>query len=133
MTSDWRGEKRMTSAPKREISKRLAPAAINSMAQQARPMGIGQSEFLRPQLAPGSRCLPNHFSAASRRVTTMSPSIFESKAISALFCIWVRGNRGIESARQEANPRKKTEQVEFVIFFTKSPNPIWDKRLGRIH
>ena len=56
----------MTSEPKREMSNRLAPAAINSMAQQASPIGIGQTEFLR-----------NQFSAASTRVTTTSPSIFE--------------------------------------------------------
>ena len=57
----------MTSMPKREMSKRLAPVAINSMAQQARPIGIGQMEFLR-----------NQFRAASTRVTMTSPSIFES-------------------------------------------------------
>jgi hypothetical protein len=57
MTSDCRGENRMTSEPNREISKRLAPAAINSIAQQASPIGIGQSEFFR-----------NQFKAASRRV-----------------------------------------------------------------
>ena len=56
----------MTSAPNLEMSKRLAPAAINSMAQQAKPIGIGQREFLRHQ-----------FNAASRRVTTTSPSTFE--------------------------------------------------------
>ena len=56
----------MTSEPNREISNRLAPAAINSMAQQARPMGIGQREFFR-----------NQFNAASSRVWMTSPSIFE--------------------------------------------------------
>ena len=60
ITSDWRGEKRMTSEPKREISNRLAPAAINSMAQQARPMGIGQREFLRNQFKAASRRVYNH-------------------------------------------------------------------------
>ena len=64
--SDCRGEKRITSEPKREISNRLAPAAINSIAQQARPIGIGQREFLRNQL-----------STASARVTITSPSILE--------------------------------------------------------
>ena len=67
MQSDWRGEKRMTSAPNRAMSKRLAPAAMSSMAQQARPIGIGQSEFLRIQ-----------FIAASACVKMMFPSIFES-------------------------------------------------------
>ena len=67
MTSHWRGEKRITSAPKREISKREAAVAISSMAQQASPIGIGQREFF---------CI--HFMAASTRVITMLPSIFES-------------------------------------------------------
>src|SRR6516225_5808827 len=73
MQSACRGEKRMTSEPKREISNRLAPAAINSMAQQAKPIGIGQTEFFRNQL-----------SAASTRVTMTSPSILESYPISVL-------------------------------------------------
>src|SRR5580692_8546971 len=69
MTSDWRGENRMTSAPKRAISKRAAPVAMSSMAQQASPIGIGQSEFLRIQLM-----------AVSSRVKMTFPSIFESYA-----------------------------------------------------
>ena len=48
--SAWRGDGRNTSAPKRAISKREAPMAIISMAQQARPKVIGQMEFLRIQL-----------------------------------------------------------------------------------
>ena len=57
----------MTSAPKRAMSKRLLAAAINSMAQHARPMGIGHREFLRIQ-----------FMAASMVVKITLPSIFES-------------------------------------------------------
>ena len=57
----------MTSMPKREMSKRLDAVAINSIAQQAKPMGIGHSEFLRIQLI-----------AASTRVTITLPSILES-------------------------------------------------------
>ncbi len=52
------------------MSKRDAAAAINSIAQQARPIGIGQSEFFRTQL-----------SAASKRVKMTLPSIFESYAV----------------------------------------------------
>src|ERR1041384_1395823 len=48
--SDWRGEPRKTSAPKRAMSKRDALIAIISIAQQARPNVIGQMEFLRAQL-----------------------------------------------------------------------------------
>ena len=57
----------MTSAPNREISNRDEAVAINSMAQQARPIGIGHNEFFRIQ-----------FMAASTRVKMMFPSIFES-------------------------------------------------------
>jgi len=55
MTSDWRGEGRKTPAPKRSRSKREAPVAIISMAQQARPKVIGQGEDLRAQLKSQSR------------------------------------------------------------------------------
>src|SRR2546422_8496219 len=48
--SDWRGEPRNTSAPKRAISKRDADIDIISMAQQAKPNDMGQMEFLRAQL-----------------------------------------------------------------------------------
>src|SRR5262245_31987803 len=108
MTSDWRGEKRITSEPKREMSKRLAPAAMSSMAQQARPIGMGQREFLRNQL-----------SAASRRVTMTSPSIFESKPISVRACIKGWSDEWI-ARPHEPKRHKKGRQVEFVIFFTKS-------------
>src|SRR5579864_238242 len=48
--SDWRGEPRKTSAPKRAMSKREADIDIISMAQQASPNDIGQMEFFRAQL-----------------------------------------------------------------------------------
>src|SRR5207248_3058013 len=60
--SDWRGDGRNTSAPKRAMSKRDAPMAIISMAQQARPKVMDQMEFLRAQLM------------ALSRVVRMSPS-----------------------------------------------------------
>src|SRR6202163_2886234 len=47
--SDWRGEARNTSAPKRAMSKRDADAAIISMAQQARPNPMGQMDDSRAQ------------------------------------------------------------------------------------
>src|SRR5689334_21672464 len=53
-TSAWRGEKLIRSMPKRERSNRAAAEAMNSMAQQAVPNGIGQSEFERPQLTSAS-------------------------------------------------------------------------------
>jgi len=42
-------EKRITSAPNRAMSDRAQEAAMSSIAQQARPMGMGQSEFFRIQ------------------------------------------------------------------------------------
>src|SRR5258708_40057992 len=47
--SDWRGEGRNTSAPKRAMSKRDAPIDIISIAQQAKPNVMGQIEFFRIQ------------------------------------------------------------------------------------
>ena len=60
--SDWRGEPRITSAPKREMSYRDPIMDIISIAQQASPNDIGQIEFLRAQLM-----------ALSRVVVTMLP------------------------------------------------------------
>src|SRR5829696_7035680 len=54
-TSACRGEKLMRSMPNRARSKRLAAEAMNSMAQQAVPNGIGQSELARAQLTRKSR------------------------------------------------------------------------------
>ena len=48
--SACRGVARKTSAPKRAMSWRGSSTAIISMAQQARPNCIGQSEDLRAQL-----------------------------------------------------------------------------------
>src|SRR4029077_19136455 len=52
--SDWRGDARKTSAPKRAISKRDAEAAIISMAQHARPNPIGQIDDSRAQFSTRS-------------------------------------------------------------------------------
>src|SRR6185369_12346878 len=48
----WRGLGRNTPAPNRSISKREAPVAIISIAQQASPKVIGQIADLRAQLTP---------------------------------------------------------------------------------
>ena len=63
MQSAWRGEKRITSAPKRAISNRPLPTAINSIAQHAKPIGMGHTELVRIQLM-----------TASARETITSPS-----------------------------------------------------------
>src|SRR5881398_2428621 len=52
MRSLWRGLGRKTPAPNRSMSKREAPVAIISIAQQARPNVIGQMADLRAQLTP---------------------------------------------------------------------------------
>jgi hypothetical protein len=48
--SDCRGDPRITSAPKREMSNRDPIMDIISIAQHASPNDMGQMEFLRPQL-----------------------------------------------------------------------------------
>src|SRR5690242_12771629 len=71
--SDWRGEPRNTSAPKREMSKRDADMDIISIAQHARPNDMGQMEFLRPQLITQStdvRIIPSR--SASRSIFSLS-------------------------------------------------------------
>src|SRR5437588_13052314 len=52
--SAWRGEPRNTSAPKRAMSKRDADMDIISMAQQAKPKLMGQSDDLRAQFTAWS-------------------------------------------------------------------------------
>src|SRR4051812_9969572 len=70
ITSAWRGEARKM-MPKRSRSLRAAPVAIISMAQQARPKLIGQSDEERAQL--------NNFSSvvvitgSSGRLLTIGP------------------------------------------------------------
>src|SRR5574337_1349072 len=64
ITSDWRGDGRNTPAPKRSRSKREAPAAIISIAQQARPKVIGQGEDLRAQLKSHSTVVVITFGSA---------------------------------------------------------------------
>src|SRR5437899_3350922 len=60
-TSAWRGEKLIRSMPKRARSNRPAAVAMNSMAQQAVPKGIGQSEFDRAQLVRKSSVVVTKF------------------------------------------------------------------------
>src|SRR5690349_24413508 len=59
-TSAWRGEKLMRSMPKRARSYLLAADAMNSMAQQAVPNGIGHSEFARDQFTRKSSLVAIH-------------------------------------------------------------------------
>jgi peroxiredoxin len=80
----------MTSAPKRDISKRELDVAINSIAQHASPMGMGHNELLRIQLM-----------AASTLVKMTLPSTFESYATGLLVFI-ARGTYGKDSADASA-------------------------------
>src|SRR3954468_5453304 len=73
--SDWRGEPRKTSAPKRAMSYRDALIDIISMAQQARPNDMGQMEFLRAQLIAWSSLvstIPSPAEAAALSMAALS-------------------------------------------------------------
>src|SRR5919206_3098240 len=71
-TSAWRGEKLIRSMPNRARSNRLAAVAMNSMAQQAVPNGIGQSELARAQLVRKSRRVVTQFGDMDDTVVTSS-------------------------------------------------------------
>src|SRR5262249_4320643 len=74
------------------MSNRDAAVAINSIAQHASPIGIGQSEFLRTQL-----------SAASRRVKITLPSILESYAPARVSAIAIKlGLRWVGATEKRA-------------------------------
>src|SRR2546427_12755344 len=76
-TSAWRGENAWRSIPKRAKSKRLAAVAMNSMAQQAVPNGIGHSELARAQLTNSSNFVTSQFglpvTSLETRFTTVTP------------------------------------------------------------
>src|SRR5207249_6454965 len=72
ITSAWRGVARKTPAPRRSRSNRAAPVAIISIAQQARPKVIGQSEFARAQFS--SRSMP-------QRMVLVGPKLCRSFSI----------------------------------------------------
>src|SRR3954469_20423937 len=63
--SHCRGLNRITSAPKRAMSNRLAPTAISSIPQQAVANGIGQRLYLRHQLTTESTVVRIVFSGTS--------------------------------------------------------------------
>jgi hypothetical protein len=72
-TSAWRGEKLIRSMPNRARSNRLAAVAMNSMAQQAVPNGIGHSELLRAQLVSESSRVVTQFGESEETVVPSSP------------------------------------------------------------
>src|SRR2546423_12965312 len=86
--SACRGEGRNTSAPKRAISKREAPMAIISMAQQARPKVMGQMELLRTQFTALSSVVSKMPSGGSspkvtvrmRAASCSLPTVFQKRS-----------------------------------------------------
>src|SRR5262249_26389177 len=74
MRSAWRGDERMTSAPKREMSKRGAMIAIISIAQQARPNPTGQIAFARAQFTSVSTLVKRTPRSTSSRIASCSRS-----------------------------------------------------------
>ena len=60
--SHCRGLNRITSAPNRAMSNRLAPTAISSMPQQAVANGMGQRLYLRHQFTTASKVVTIVFS-----------------------------------------------------------------------
>src|ERR671912_2048837 len=72
-TSACRGEKLMRSMPNRDRSKRLAALAMNSMAQQAVPNGIGHSELARAQLVRKSSRVVTQLGESEDTVVPASP------------------------------------------------------------
>ena len=74
-TSAWRGEKLIRSMPKRAMSNRLAAVAMNSMAQQAVPNGMGQSELLRAQLVRKSSRVVTQLGETDETVVAVVPAV----------------------------------------------------------
>src|SRR5215208_6769007 len=73
-TSAWRGEKLWRSIPNRAMSNRLAAVAMYSMAQQAVPNGIGQSELLRAQLVRESSVVVTQLGDIDETVVLSAPA-----------------------------------------------------------
>src|SRR5580704_5438363 len=63
--SHWRGLNRMTSAPNRAMSNRLAPTAMSSIPQHAVAKGIGQRLYFRHQFTTESTDVSTIFSGTS--------------------------------------------------------------------
>jgi hypothetical protein len=72
-TSACRGEKLWRSIPNRAMSNRLAAVAMYSMAQQAVPNGMGQSELLRAQLVRKSSRVVTQLGEIDETVVPSSP------------------------------------------------------------
>src|SRR3990172_7957013 len=82
-TSAWRGEYARRSIPKREMSNRLAAVAMNSIAQQAVPNIIGQSELARDQLTRSSSRVVTQFGEEVITPVVVSPCVTATPALPA--------------------------------------------------
>src|SRR5438034_6572036 len=103
--SACRGVARKAPAPKRSRSKRLAPTAIISMAQQARPKVMGQREFLRAQLMAKSRLVTMRPSSKRFSIQDMGRPPFE-------FFIIAEEGGGLKRARKKREEKVKREDVK---------------------
>ena len=81
--SHCRGLNRMTSAPKRAMSNRLAPTAISSIPQQAVANGIGQRLYLRHQFTTESSVVRIVFSGTSTLARRPDARAIEPVAVGA--------------------------------------------------
>src|SRR3954468_576109 len=91
--SDWRGDARNTSAPKRAMSKRDAEAAIISMAQHARPNPIGQMDDSRAQLSTRSMLVVMKLSSKRWSMSPIVVRVFPDESGPFLRCLVERENR----------------------------------------
>src|SRR5579859_4302268 len=123
--SAWRGEGRNTSAPKRAMSKRDAPMAIISMAQQAKPKVMGQMELLRHQftaqssevkMIPSGGCSPK----ATSRILVIScslPTVF-SKRSSPFMLLLYSERRGRFQFETQPLCTLHNSSKEFIVIFS---------------
>src|SRR5438132_11941886 len=78
--SDWRGEARKASEPKRPMSRPAVAVAIISFAQQARPNCAGQTELPRPQPTTLPRVVVRMFRPSdSASASTPNPALPSSR------------------------------------------------------
>src|SRR5437588_12596404 len=82
--SHWRGLNRITSAPNRAMSNRLAPTAISSIPQQAVANGIGHMLYLRHQLTTQSIVVRIVFSGTSVPCAGRSETVEPAEARSGV-------------------------------------------------
>src|SRR3954468_11330133 len=101
--SAWRGVARQAPAPKRSMSKREAPVAIISMAQQARPNVIGHMLDSRAQLTACSSVVV--MTASSLKNPSSQPMLYAPAPPGGVSC----GQRSFgPEARQGARPAPAT-------------------------